>query len=90
MLYVVTAMVASPPFSHWNKRYKDGIMSLGIWHSKQAQDANITAVDVNPKKTVVAMGDCQGYISMFRYPCTKKGVSDSIQTFLDNFTCKKM
>ena len=58
-------------------RFYDGLsfMTSGIWHSKQAQDADITAVDVNTKKTVVAMGDSQGYISMFRYPCTKKGVS---------------
>ncbi|KAK2187511.1 hypothetical protein NP493_163g03000 [Ridgeia piscesae] len=53
---------------------KLGFFISGIWHSKQAQDADITAVDVNPKKTVVAMGDSHGYISMFRYPCTKKGV----------------
>jgi len=58
-------------------------MYSGIWHSKQAQDADITAVDVNPKKTVVAMGDSHGYISMFRYPCTKKGVSYFF-LFVDN------
>ncbi|KAK2144181.1 hypothetical protein LSH36_780g02047 [Paralvinella palmiformis] len=44
-----------------------------VWFSKQAEEGQITSLDVNLKKTLLAMGDSQGYLSLFRYPCSKKG-----------------
>ena len=45
-----------------------------VWHSKQAKESELTAVDISPQKTLVAMGDSSGYVSLFRHPCTKQGV----------------
>ncbi|XP_048236766.1 echinoderm microtubule-associated protein-like 2 isoform X1 [Haliotis rufescens] len=45
----------------------------GIWSSKQAKEATVNTIDVNPNKTVIAMGDNNGCLSLFRYPCPKDG-----------------
>ncbi len=51
---------------------------VGVWHSKQAKDADVCTVDVDPKHKLVAMGNSRGYISLFRHPCSKQGVSTVI------------
>ncbi|XP_069102321.1 echinoderm microtubule-associated protein-like 1 isoform X2 [Argopecten irradians] len=45
----------------------------GLWWSKQAQESDVNCIDVNSAGNLVAMGDSNGYLSLFRYPCTKKG-----------------
>ena len=51
---------------------------LGVWHSKQAKEGEVCAVDVNEKNKLVAMGNSRGYISLFRHPCSKPGVSNHL------------
>ncbi|XP_041356137.1 echinoderm microtubule-associated protein-like 2 isoform X2 [Gigantopelta aegis] len=46
----------------------------GLWGSKQGKEGMIHSVDINPPKTVVAIGDSNGHLSLFRYPCSKSGV----------------
>ncbi|XP_060076352.1 echinoderm microtubule-associated protein-like 2 [Ylistrum balloti] len=45
----------------------------GLWWSKQAQENDVNCIDVNSSGNLVAMGDSNGYLSLFRYPCTKRG-----------------
>ena len=35
----------------------------------------MTSVDVNSSRTLVAMGDGNGFVSLFRYPATQTSVS---------------
>ncbi|XP_033726226.1 echinoderm microtubule-associated protein-like 2 [Pecten maximus] len=46
---------------------------FGLWWSKQAQESDVNCIDVNSAGNLVAMGDSNGYLSLFRYPCTKRG-----------------
>ncbi|XP_021366584.1 echinoderm microtubule-associated protein-like 1 [Mizuhopecten yessoensis] len=46
---------------------------FGLWWSKQAQESDVNCIDVNDAGNLVAMGDSNGYLSLFRYPCTKRG-----------------
>lgn len=48
----------------------------GLWSTKLARDSDIHCVAVNPERSLVAVGDSRGQISLFRYPCFKQGVSD--------------
>ena len=43
----------------------------GVWNSKQAERAKLKAVDVNQDRSLVAMGNSLGVLSLFRYPCAK-------------------
>ncbi|CAH1788878.1 unnamed protein product, partial [Owenia fusiformis] len=52
---------------------KLGFPVTGVWHCKQGKEADISSVEINPTKTLVAMGNSQGYISLFKYPCCKEG-----------------
>ncbi|XP_050399401.1 echinoderm microtubule-associated protein-like 2 isoform X1 [Patella vulgata] len=47
---------------------------IGIWCSKQVQEVAVNNVSVNPTKTLVAVSDTQGNLSLFRYPCNKDSV----------------
>ena len=53
---------------------ESAIVVSGVYYSKQAKEADILAIDVNPMRTLVAMGDSKGAISVFRHPCSKQGV----------------
>lgn len=47
----------------------------GVWLSKRAQEAEITTINVNSANGLVAVGDNQGQVSVYRYPCTSSFVS---------------
>ncbi|KAK7481472.1 hypothetical protein BaRGS_00027323, partial [Batillaria attramentaria] len=44
----------------------------GVWSSRQALDGQLNALDVNPERSLVAMGNSLGNLSLYRFPCTKK------------------
>lgn len=52
------------------------VSMCGLWSTKLARDSDIHCVAVNPERSLVAVGDSRGQISLFRYPCFKQGVSD--------------
>lgn len=52
------------------------VSMCGLWSSKVARDTDIHCVAVNPDRSLVAVGDSRGQISLFRYPCFRQGVSD--------------
>lgn len=52
------------------------VSMCGLWSTKLARDSDIYCVAVNPERSLVAVGDSRGQISLFRYPCFKQGVSD--------------
>lgn len=47
----------------------------GVVRSLQGSAPHITAVDVNPSQTLVAVGNNQGSLCLYRYPCVRTGVS---------------
>nr|XP_019922732.2 echinoderm microtubule-associated protein-like 2 [Crassostrea gigas] len=49
------------------------VSMCGLWSTKLARDSDIYCVAVNPERSLVAVGDSRGQISLFRYPCFKQG-----------------
>ena len=47
---------------------------IGVWYSKQASTGCLTSIDTNHSKTLVGVGDDRGSVSLFTYPCLKKGM----------------
>ncbi|KAK3096016.1 hypothetical protein FSP39_021958 [Pinctada imbricata] len=47
---------------------------VGLWSSKHALDGELNCANVCYHRNLVAMGDNNGYISLFRYPSYQKGV----------------
>ncbi|XP_025084154.1 echinoderm microtubule-associated protein-like 2 isoform X3 [Pomacea canaliculata] len=46
----------------------------GVVRSFQGSAPHITAVDVNPSQTLVAVGNNQGSLCLYRYPCVRTGI----------------
>ncbi|XP_067943293.1 echinoderm microtubule-associated protein-like 2 [Watersipora subatra] len=47
--------------------------TAGVWYSKQCIEDGLQCIDVNIKKKLIAVCSKQGYLCLFRYPCTTSG-----------------
>ncbi|XP_074661561.1 77 kDa echinoderm microtubule-associated protein-like [Tubulanus polymorphus] len=46
----------------------------GIWSSKPAKEGDVTTLSVSHNNKLIAMGNSNGYVSLYKHPCVGKGV----------------
>ncbi|ELU04693.1 hypothetical protein CAPTEDRAFT_198144 [Capitella teleta] len=61
---------------HWSSHHCSLLYDVaGMWFSKQALNAQVTALDIQLDRKLLIMGDSLGFLSLFRYPCPSKGMT---------------